>query len=391
MFGRNGRLVAAFGGLIAILLLGAGPAPKEQPKSSADQPQASAQPNANGDERALAVSRESLAVDREANRIAERANLISEAQRSYALVQLVLGIFGVVFTAIAAGAAIAAAVFAKRAADAAAASAKADNEALAETRQAAAAAREDAAEAAVRFEAQMAKQQEMVEFTAKSSYAMEHSARASRGMATAMRNNADAALKAVEASSVQLELSRNALIVDQRPWVGVFGITLKGLEVNQEGAALEMTLRLKNTGKTPAHRVGIKVRLYAEPTIQASRDELIRIFHQSDRKPEYADQVMACIFPQQEHSADFKVLCDGEEIQAFPTIAGERRLLFTLTGFVIYESEVSGVNAVHTSSFIYRIVRQPSTFLSLGNQETFARFDEVHLKANHVSPGWYAD
>lgn len=261
---RNGRYYAAFG-VVTLLLLGVVPATaQDQPKAAADESEAAAKPKADSDQRAPDLSVESLAIDREANRIAERANLIAETQRSYAFWQTVLGAFGVLFTAVAAIAAIAAAIYAKRAAKAAGESAVADNEALGITIQAAADAREDAAVQAERFGKQMAKTQEMVEFTAKSSYAMERSAQATRRMATAMGASVTAAQKSLELSTetAAMQLRPYVYVADEVIKISAVGIGVGGKFsrfVNDTG---EITFAIKNFGLTPAKRVRLKARAF---------------------------------------------------------------------------------------------------------------------------------
>lgn len=187
----NGRVFTALGGLAAALFLGAA-SPEHKPQAATNKEGASAKAKSNGGDSLTARDLEDLALGRDANRIAEHANLIAEAQRSYSFWQLVLGAFGVFFTALAAGAAIAAAIYAKQAAKAAGDSAAADNEALKETRKAARDARKDAKEQAARFQAQMDKQQELIEQTARTAHAMDRAATANRRVAIAMRESGEA-------------------------------------------------------------------------------------------------------------------------------------------------------------------------------------------------------
>lgn len=152
MSSRNGRYVAALGGLAALFLSGAAPVepaskPQGRPQPAPSQPKA----DPGRSESMSDYERESLAVDRAANRIAETANAISDAQRSYAFWQLVLSFAGVGFTGIAAFFAWRATHWAKEAASHTKRSADADNAALTETRNAAAEARKDAEAQAERF------------------------------------------------------------------------------------------------------------------------------------------------------------------------------------------------------------------------------------------------
>jgi hypothetical protein len=240
---RNGCYLAALGGLTAVLLAGAAP---NQPASQPQEPPAAAEPPADSGQGFTAFERESLAVDRAANGIAQRANLIAEAQRSYAYWQLLLGGAGVAFTAVAAIAAIAAAIYAKRAAHAAALSAQADNASLSATLKAAEDARADAKEQAARFKKQMGAQDQLIEYTAKTAYAMEHAATGMRGAASAARRSADVA--------------ERSLLVAQAP-----SLSFKDVEVRREPprtkAPIEqmgIVVTWENVGTTIARNVDIR-------------------------------------------------------------------------------------------------------------------------------------
>lgn len=158
--------------------------------------------------------------------------------------QLFLGGAGVVFTGFAAFWAWRATHWAKEAAGAARESAKADNESLAETRKAAADARKDAEVAAARFDQQMAKQQELVEYTAKTAHAMDHAATAQRGTASAMRASAEALTR-------QGNIAEQTAKTQLRAYVYAESLVFHW---SNEGELL-FTVTLRNTGKTPAARV----------------------------------------------------------------------------------------------------------------------------------------
>lgn len=371
-----------------------GAAPVVAPRKPQGAPQPSptaAKAEPDDEKRPTAFERESIAVDRAANGIGERANAIADAQRVYGFLQLILGVFGVGFTGIAAFFAWRATHWAKEAASHTKRSADADNAALDEARKAAADARGDAVTQGERFDKQMEKTQEMVEFTAKSAYAMDHSATATRRMARAMKESAEAAIRAVEATGVQLELSRKAFVADQRPWVGVVGITLRQLEIDREkGAVLKVTLRLKNTGRTPAHQLCIKGRLVPEERPTDTVEDLKIRFNQRPRTPDPKEAV-ACVFPQQEYESEFDIAVPPDAIFAIPITSGERRFILTLSGFVVYDSQVSGVTDIHASSFIYRVFMKPEAHITMQAWDTVAEVPGTAMRANPWPHGWMAD
>lgn len=238
MAGRNGRYLAALGGIAVLLLMGAAPvAPSAKPQSAPKNAPGATNADRNGGDRMGAYERESLAASRVANGIAERANVIADAQRRYGFWSLILAALGVAFTGIAAFFAYRATHWAKDAAAHTKRSADADNEALTETRNAAAAARQDALDAAERFRAQIADSREMVEFTAKSAYAMEHGANASRSLAIATR----------EAAAKQL-----------RPYLYLTEERFMYHQITGGGGrqmAVDALFAIRNFGQTPAKRV----------------------------------------------------------------------------------------------------------------------------------------
>lgn len=181
--------------------------------------------------------------------MADRANLIAETQRSYAFRQLVLGGFGVAFTALAAVAAIAAAVYAKHAAKAARDSADADNAALEETRAASVEARKDAAAQSKRLSEQLALAEQTMEFTAKTAHAMSDSAKETRRVAAAMRSSAEAAIKAADAAESH---ARAAEAADR---AYVFFADTRQLSPEQP---FSYRIIWRNFGKTPAIVTGLR-------------------------------------------------------------------------------------------------------------------------------------
>lgn len=231
-------------GLAACLSLGAAPVqPPSQPQRAANAAQPQVKAQTDGKKGMTAYERESLAVDRAANDIGKRANSIADAQRIYGLIQLVLGIFGVLFTGIAAVAAIAAALYAKEAAAQARRSADADNANLAATQAGMEEARKDAIKQDKRFTDQLALSQETMEFTAKTSYAMEHSASAMRRMATATA-------RAAEASNVSSEIARAIELPTLVLSKISLGDRLPKLADELQRSVVE--LKVRNYGRSPA-------------------------------------------------------------------------------------------------------------------------------------------
>lgn len=148
-----------------------------------------------------------------ANDLAEENLRLVAHQNRTALAQTLATIWAFIAAGVAAVFAGMAAIHAKRSADA-------DNLALRATRRANREARKDAAEQGARFSEQMAKQQELVEYTAKTAYAMDHAATAQRGAASAMRASAEAAQETLahtrdEAKSNAKRAKEQLLLQDQ--------------------------------------------------------------------------------------------------------------------------------------------------------------------------------
>ena len=183
------------------------PKPDQQPHQ--DDPSA--------DQVNLDLSRRStLAAEKEAGQ-ATIANGWAAKAYAFTVVQGLAAIFGVVFTAIAAFAAIAAAVYAKGAAEAAANSARADNEALDETRKAAADARKDAVEQADRFKEQMSTTMQIMQYIAQTSYAMKDSAKAMSKFADSAEKQMLITGRQVDIVEKQHSVSRLQYFATQRP------------------------------------------------------------------------------------------------------------------------------------------------------------------------------
>lgn len=134
MLSRHGRYVAAIGGLVLAATAWA----QEKPSRPEHNQRAPAQA-ANSGQGGLPVGpsvyeAQSLVIGRDANRIASLSADASTRQADYGRVQVALGALAALFTAIAAGAAIAAAIYAKKAADHTEAAAGTAKESLAHDR-----------------------------------------------------------------------------------------------------------------------------------------------------------------------------------------------------------------------------------------------------------------
>jgi hypothetical protein len=319
-----------------------------------------------------------LAQQRRANDLAEWNLRLTARQARSGFLQTVATVLAFIAAAVAA-------VFAGIAVRHAGASAKADNLALRATRRANKEARVEAAEQAKRFTDQL-------HLMADNASAAREAARSTHDMASSMGVSAKAAGAAVEAASIQLELARKSFIADQRPWVGVDGLSLHSLEIDELGAKLKLTMHLRNSGRTPAHRLGIKARLFAEQRPLATVEDIKNRFAARPRLAD-PDDAVACIFPGQQYESDFSVPCARKMIDEFPIIGTERQLLFTLAGFVFYESDVSGVADIHATSFIYRIFSPEDSHIMLSTHETFLKLDGdgIQLKSRAWPHGWLAD
>lgn len=288
-----------------------------------------------------AVAAENNRKDQAALHQAVRANDLAEQNLALTAQQARSAFVQTIATVLAFGAAALAAVFAGFAAWHAKRSADADNAALAETRKAAAEAREDAVEQAKRF-------------------------------------------------NRQIELSRQNYIAEQRPWVGVYGITLGELRIDENGASLKVTLHLKNTRRTPAHRLDMLARLYAENQPEKTVEDLKRRFMVVPRHRSEEDAI-ACVFPQQEHITEFTAICPPEQIIAAREGVMAPSIILTLLGFVVYESELGDAPAVHATSFVYRIALTGDRRIQLDNRATFQRLYGSELQAKPWPHGWLAD
>ena len=97
-----------------------------------------------------------------------------------------------------------------------------------------------------------------------------------------------------------------------------------------------------------------------------------------------------CVFPGQEHELSFDVIGLREDIDAHPILSGERRLIFTLCGFITYESGIGEARRFHATTFVYRVARHPNSHIMLPAQDTFVRLTEG-IQIKPWTQGWLAD
>jgi hypothetical protein len=324
MSGGKGRYCAALGGPGL-----ATPAWAQESPRGPEHHDGAAATAADGSEGALAAGAsvyetKSLALTREANNIAARSAEAAIRQANYGLDQVVLGGFATFFTALAAIAAIAAAYYAKHAAEAARLSAKSDHDALEETRKAGVEARREAVEQAKRVTEQLRLADQTMQFTAKSAYAMETSARATR-------SNANSAQRAVE---VAADTASKQL----RPYVYLTSEVVKTTRYIDgsvdDRAPIDFTVR--NFGQTPAKKVSIRARAfvggYWNDNFQADLSEST-VIHRADMPPGFWREIDG-----------FAVLGLSD---LWPSVLLSERTIF-LEGAVDYED---GAGVKYTTTF----------------------------------------
>jgi hypothetical protein len=321
--------------------------------------------------------RESLAIDRAANDIGKRANSIADAQRGYGLIQIVLGIFGVVFTGIAAVAAIAAALYAKDAAAQAKRSADADNANLSATQAGMEEARKDAVKHDKRFTEQLALSQETMEYTARTARAMESSARA-------MERQAIATAKAAEAGNLSFEIARAIelpTLILNKPSMGDRLPNMKDMLVR---GVVELSVR--NYGRTPAFLVEQFSEISLEPLSDTPR--------YSKCHPLDADQVVMPGADRDLYVAAKRGGISDEEAAAI--LAGSKTM--SVYGFVKYRDFLGNYSTMRFLK-VARIValppigtrgdnpllRQPANHIIIFNDDTDQRRKKYSETTHHAA------
>jgi hypothetical protein len=136
----------------------------------------------------------------------------------------------------------------------------------------------------------------------------------------------------------------------------------------------------------------VRANLIAEDRPEGTVEDIARRFRNPVRGPD--PDFTLCVFPGQDHLLAFNLISQRERIDAHPEVMGpmglERRLIFTLCGFIIYESGVGDARAFHATSFIYRVARHRDSHIILRSEDTFMQMaDGFQFKP--WSQGWYAD
>jgi hypothetical protein len=203
---------------------------------------------------------------------------------------------------------------------------------------------------------------------------------------------AEDAAAGAAAAAESVKVSKRALFAERRPWVGVFGIDIEKLEIGEEGATARVELLVKNTGGSPAHGLGVRANLTAESRPEGTVEDITRRFNHPIRGPD--PDFTLCVFPGQDHLLTFDLIGPREDIDAHPEMAGEmggeRRLIFTLSGFILYESGVAEARTFHATSFVYRVARSRDSHIILRSEDSFVQMtDGFQIKP--WTRGWYAD
>jgi len=201
------------------------------------------------------------------------------------------------------------------------------------------------------------------------------------------RKSATAAETAAAAAGSQIEIARKAYIAENRPWLGVFSARAAALGLRKgSGARVELTLLVKNTGRTPAHDVMVDARIYAE---QRAEPTVNTIKEQFGNRPE-PNKTMAfvCLFPGQKEEMTFGVVGRPNEVLSVPEIDGDRHLIFTVAGFISYRSSSVEGGARHETTFVYRLCKSGNVPIKWDGGSLFVVEEDLQL--NRWPDGWLA-
>jgi hypothetical protein len=334
MSGRYGRYVAALGGLT---LIATAAWAQEKPSRPEHHHQGTASNAQHSRQAAIAPSlsvyeAESLAISREANGIARSTASATERQARYAWWQDVLGGLAALLTAVAAGAAIAAAIYARKAAVHTEAAANTAADALDDTR-AGATAQLD------RFERQLDPAVRAGESAAKSAVAMER-------VAEAMAVNADEIVKSVKISGGIARRQRIFGETQLRAYVAVL-IGNARFQQREAGIKFETQALMRNTGQTAARNIRWRIRCGVLP------NPIPKDF----RFPIPGHQEGSSLLPSGETFLMVAIMDDmvADEL-VFPAAAGVEHGFF-VWGYVIYEDVF---RRTRRTTFAHQVIFEPS-------------------------------
>jgi hypothetical protein len=174
-----------------------------------------------------------------------------------------------------------------------------------------------------------------------------------------------AAWQAVSEARRQADIAQEALIIVDRPWIRVVGLSDVRLEVREHGAALTTKIKVKNIGRSPAQRTLAITRLITQRSIDDEAQEAVFLCRQSEGG--YAS-FGELLFPNEERVFDWRLLIDmqsirldNERIRGHKVAEDGREnaesvplfAAFSLIGCVIYA--IPSRNFAGQTAFIYGI------------------------------------
>jgi hypothetical protein len=219
--------------------------------------------------------------------------------------------------------------------------------------------------------------------------------RANARMARAAQRSAKAAEDAVSKSDEILshsieanELSRNAMIADQRPWLRVDEVFASDeMTFGSQGFALPLKFKMVNSGKSPAQRIHLFPYLVVTGGAFEATKELQKLRARAPRTESLVETT--CLFPGDEIEPEHFMCPTMEKLLAIPeNSAGIRILALAIYGYVIYQTDFD--TKVRQTGFVFDIDFIRGPFLIRDSKLPDTPVGAQHINITKWPRGWFA-
>jgi hypothetical protein len=196
------------------------------------------------------------------------------------------------------------------------------------------------------------------------------------------RQSAESAKNAAQAATSANLLSRDVFLAEQRPWVALRDFPVIQLTIESSLATLSVSVKLENTGKTPAHRVYPDIRVYKVPSDTTEWVAAVGYHreHCGELRLQPSTFVEDVLFPQELRDLDARQIVDEVVLAAGKK---EQSYGFLVSGCLYYQ--FSQTSTSHITGFLILV---NAHFYS----EDSRRFaPQYHCTYTRAPQGWFAD
>jgi hypothetical protein len=218
---------------------------------------------------------------------------------------------------------------------------------------------------------------------------MKHSIEAARQAAVATEKAALATQAAAEAAAEANRFSKEVFLATERPWIAITALQIIApLTYDPVNKALNFTIRivLKNTGKSPARRVWISPRIYADLNPNTATDTQGTI---GDQMKAGVQKFAFSLLAGETFIQDVTISIDKDQIEKAHGPADRKIISPTILGIVDYQFVFA--EGHHQTGFMGWLVFDNGYLPFDSTVDGHPPIDVSRMRLNFMPEGWFAD